>query len=73
MAIDRGLRLADKRSFPADRAKWLAARDAIYEEVMDKGWDAKRLEAAAICDGCPLRACCGFRVITSRQQSKRGR
>src|SRR5207248_2058263 len=42
VAIDRGLRLADKRSFPADRAKWLAARDAVYEEVMAKGWDAKR-------------------------------
>ena len=42
VALDRGLRLADKRSFPADRAQWLAARDAIYEEVMDKGWDAKR-------------------------------
>ena len=42
VAMDRGLRLADKRSFPADRANWLAARDAIYEEVMDKGWDAKR-------------------------------
>jgi GH15 family glucan-1,4-alpha-glucosidase len=42
VAIDRGLRLADKRSFPADRTKWLAARDAVYEEVMAKGWDAKR-------------------------------
>jgi GH15 family glucan-1,4-alpha-glucosidase len=42
VAIDRGLRLAEKRSFPADRAKWLAARDAVYEEVMAKGWDAKR-------------------------------
>jgi GH15 family glucan-1,4-alpha-glucosidase len=42
VAIDRGLRLADKRSFPADRAKWLAARDAVYEEVMAKGWDAQR-------------------------------
>jgi GH15 family glucan-1,4-alpha-glucosidase len=42
VAIDRGLRLADKRSFPADRAKWLAARDAIYEEVMEKGWDPNR-------------------------------
>jgi GH15 family glucan-1,4-alpha-glucosidase len=42
VAIDRGLRLADKRSLPADRAKWLAARDAICEEVMDKGWDPKR-------------------------------
>ncbi|MBN9517673.1 glycoside hydrolase family 15 protein [bacterium] len=38
VALDRGLRLADKRSFPADRAKWLAARDAILEEVMEKGW-----------------------------------
>jgi GH15 family glucan-1,4-alpha-glucosidase len=42
VAIDRGLRLADKRSFPADRTRWLAARDAIYEEVMEKGWDSKR-------------------------------
>jgi GH15 family glucan-1,4-alpha-glucosidase len=42
VAIDRGLRLADKRSFPADRSKWLAARDTIYEKVMDKGWDPKR-------------------------------
>jgi GH15 family glucan-1,4-alpha-glucosidase len=42
VAIDRGLRLADKRSFSADRTRWLAARDAIYEEVMEKGWDSKR-------------------------------
>ena len=33
---DRGLRLADKRArFPRIRTKWLAARDAIYEEVME--------------------------------------
>src|SRR5262249_30851200 len=42
VALDRGLRLADKRSFPADRARWLQVRDAIYEEVMHKGWDPKR-------------------------------
>ena len=42
VALDRGLRLADKRSFPADRAAWLKARDAIYEEVMDEGVGAKR-------------------------------
>jgi GH15 family glucan-1,4-alpha-glucosidase len=42
VALDRGLRLADKRSFPADRAAWLKARDAIYEEVMTKGWSASR-------------------------------
>jgi GH15 family glucan-1,4-alpha-glucosidase len=42
VALDRGLRLADKRSFPADRASWLKARDAIYEEVMAKGWSEAR-------------------------------
>ncbi len=42
VALDRSLRLADKRSFPADRARWLAVRDEIYEEVMAKGWDVRR-------------------------------
>jgi GH15 family glucan-1,4-alpha-glucosidase len=38
VAIDRGLRLAEKRSFPADHARWLAERDAIYLEIMSHGW-----------------------------------
>jgi GH15 family glucan-1,4-alpha-glucosidase len=42
VAMDRGLRLAEKRSFPADRARWLAVRNRIYEEVMAKGWSATR-------------------------------
>jgi GH15 family glucan-1,4-alpha-glucosidase len=42
VALDRGLRLADKRSFPADRTRWLQVRDAIYEEVMQRGWDLAR-------------------------------
>jgi GH15 family glucan-1,4-alpha-glucosidase len=42
VALDRSLRLADKRSFPADRARWLNVRDEIYEEVMTRGWDARR-------------------------------
>jgi GH15 family glucan-1,4-alpha-glucosidase len=42
VALDRGLRLADKRSFPADRDRWMQARDAIYEEIMDKGWNPIR-------------------------------
>jgi GH15 family glucan-1,4-alpha-glucosidase len=42
VTLDRGLRLADKRSFPADRTRWLQTRDAIYLELMDKGWDPKR-------------------------------
>jgi GH15 family glucan-1,4-alpha-glucosidase len=42
VALDRSLRLAEKRSFPADRARWLKVRDEIYEEVMARGWDPKR-------------------------------
>jgi len=42
VALDRSLRLADKRSFPADRARWLKVRDEIYEEVMAKGWSPRR-------------------------------
>lgn len=42
VAMDRGLRLADKRSFPADRARWLRVRDQIYEEIMVKGWSSTR-------------------------------
>ncbi len=42
VAVDRALRLADKRSFPADRARWLKVRDEIYEEVMVQGWSVQR-------------------------------
>ncbi|HZF39757.1 MAG TPA: glycoside hydrolase family 15 protein, partial [Blastocatellia bacterium] len=42
VAIDRGLRLADKRSFPADRERWLKVRDQIYEEIMARGWSPTR-------------------------------
>lgn len=39
VAFDRAIRLADKRSFPADRKRWLEVRDEIYEEIMTKGWN----------------------------------
>jgi GH15 family glucan-1,4-alpha-glucosidase len=42
VALDRSLRLADKRSFPADRTRWLKVRDEIYEEVMTRGWNPER-------------------------------
>ncbi|MBA3793673.1 MAG: glycoside hydrolase family 15 protein [Rubrobacter sp.] len=42
VAVDRGLRLASKRSFPADRERWLKVRDEIYEEIMDRGWSPQR-------------------------------
>jgi GH15 family glucan-1,4-alpha-glucosidase len=42
VAVDRGLRLADKRSFPADRERWQQVRDQIYEDIMAKGWSWNR-------------------------------
>jgi len=42
VAIDRSIRLADKRSFPADRELWLKTRDQIYEEIMERGWSPTR-------------------------------
>jgi GH15 family glucan-1,4-alpha-glucosidase len=38
VALDRGLRLATKRSFPADTERWLETRDRIYMEIMERGW-----------------------------------
>jgi GH15 family glucan-1,4-alpha-glucosidase len=42
VALDRALRLAEKRSFPADHSRWLGTRDAIYRDIMTRGWNARR-------------------------------
>jgi GH15 family glucan-1,4-alpha-glucosidase len=58
VALDRGLRLADKRSFPADRARWLTVRDEIYEEIMARGWNSQRQSFTQSFDGDTLDASC---------------
>ena len=42
VAVDRGIRLAEKRSFPCQVTRWRQVRDDIYEEVQAKGWNEKR-------------------------------
>lgn len=42
VTVDRALRLSLRRSFPADRDRWFKCRDAIYEEVLAKGWNPQR-------------------------------
>ena len=42
VAFDRALRLAEKRSFPADRERWMKVRDEIYQEVQMHGWNEGR-------------------------------
>jgi len=42
VAVDRGLRLARKRSLPADEERWRRCRDEIYEAIMEDGWNEER-------------------------------
>ena len=42
VAVDRALRLATKRSFPAPLARWYEVRDAIYHDVFTRFWDPTR-------------------------------
>ena len=38
-----GIRIAEKRSLPCPRRnEWYAARDALYEEVMEKGYNKEK-------------------------------
>ena len=39
VAIDRALRLAEKRSFPAPLERWHAVRDEIYNDIFDNFWN----------------------------------
>ena len=42
VALDRALRLAAQRSFPADHARWTANRDEIYATIMERGFSGKK-------------------------------
>ena len=41
VALDRAIRLATSRGRPADIARWTLERDAVYKEVMERGFNAK--------------------------------
>ncbi len=42
VAIERGIRLANRRGLPANLPHWLKCRDTIYRRIMDRGWSVKR-------------------------------
>lgn len=44
VALDRGVRLCEKRSsLPCpERFKWIQIRDELYDEIMEKGYNAER-------------------------------
>jgi hypothetical protein len=42
VAFDRALRLATESGRPASTVAWSTQRDAIYEQVMNRGWSTER-------------------------------
>jgi GH15 family glucan-1,4-alpha-glucosidase len=41
VALDRAIRLAERRGKPANLAKWTTERDKIYNQIMERGWNSK--------------------------------
>ncbi|MFF2053404.1 glycoside hydrolase family 15 protein [Leifsonia sp. NPDC058194] len=42
VAFDRAIRLAARLGRPAAVERWTAERDAIYEQIMERGWNSER-------------------------------
>jgi GH15 family glucan-1,4-alpha-glucosidase len=42
VALDRGLRLAGELGRPASVERWRDARDEIYREIIERGWNPER-------------------------------
>jgi GH15 family glucan-1,4-alpha-glucosidase len=42
VAFDRAIRLATAYGRPAPLPRWITERDAIYNQIMEKGWSAER-------------------------------
>ena len=42
VAFDRAIRMATQRGRPAALDRWVQSRDAIYEQIMTRGWSKER-------------------------------
>ena len=42
VAVERAIRVARQRGLPADLVRWMDTRDAIYRQIIDKGWNPER-------------------------------
>jgi GH15 family glucan-1,4-alpha-glucosidase len=59
VAMERAIRMANRRGLPADLERWRHARDAIYRRIMDHGWSPKlnafaQYEGAEVLDAAVL-------------------
>ena len=58
VALDRGVRLATKRSLPAPVVRWTDARDAIHEDIHGNFWNADVGAFTQVKGGAALDASC---------------
>ena len=58
VALDRAVRLAQKRSFPAPLARWMRERDRIYRDIYDNFWDARQAAFTQTKGGRTIDASC---------------
>ncbi len=42
VAVERAIRMANRRGLPADLPRWRETRDAIYRQIMRRGWSPER-------------------------------
>jgi GH15 family glucan-1,4-alpha-glucosidase len=42
VAIERAIRMANRRGLPADLLRWRECRDTIYRRIMSRGWSGTR-------------------------------
>ena len=58
VAIDRGIRLAQSRSFPAPLSRWFEVRNTIYNEIFEHFWDDEKKAFIQYKNGNTLDASC---------------
>ncbi|WP_205315723.1 glycoside hydrolase family 15 protein [Nonomuraea lactucae] len=56
VAIERAIRMANRRGLPADLAHWQRSRDTVYRQIMRRGWSAELRAFAQYLDGDILDA-----------------
>jgi GH15 family glucan-1,4-alpha-glucosidase len=59
VAMERAIRLANRRGLPADLERWRHVRDAIYRRIMDRDWSPElnafaQFEGADVLDSAAL-------------------
>jgi GH15 family glucan-1,4-alpha-glucosidase len=56
VAMERMIRMARARGLPGDLSSWRVTRDAIYEDIMTRGWSKERQAFVQDLDGQTLDA-----------------